>query len=269
MSARTRADITTLQTAHTTEPHYGVRRLAIYLGWSEKKTRRIRTLADVQITRSRQNYRGYKGIPEITAPFNYLHEYAVPKVEGRPQDGMDYHAMTQAHAWVQDFTYLHLRTGMIYLALVMNLTTRQILAWRIGNNHSSALTHTALLDALKRHQPPKIIHSDQGSEYLSERHQKTCDFYGIRLSASRAGAPWQNGFMERFMRTLKEELGPLNQIPNAEALFFAVSQTVWYYNNQRIHTALKMSPAAYAARLKQDLTFNEKMRDKVFGERVA
>lgn len=266
MSARNRADIAILRVAHALEPRYGVRRLAIYLGWSENKTRRIRILADVTISRPRRKYRGYKANPEIATPANHLHGYAVPRVEGRPQDGMDYRAMTQAKAWVQDFTYIRIGAGMFYLALVMELKTRRILSWRLGSNHSSQLTHSALTDALRKHAPPRILHSDQGSEYLSERHQKTCEFYGINLSASRAGAPWQNGFMERFMRTLKEELGPLSRIHNLEELFFAVTQTIYYYNHIRIHTELKMSPVAYATGNKQALKFGEIKRDRVLQE---
>ncbi len=96
-----------LQAVHSEHPFYGVRRLAIHLGWSHNKTRRIRTLAGVVAPRPGKRYKYKKGVKaEIMAPPNVLHHYAVFKNETRPQDGMDYAAMTDAEAWSQDFTYL-------------------------------------------------------------------------------------------------------------------------------------------------------------------
>ncbi len=155
-----------LRAAHDQHPLYGVRRLALYLGWSENKTRRIRHQAGVTATRPPKKYRGYGGKPEISAPGNHLHTYALFKDASRPQDGMNYTPMAQeANAWVQDFTYLRIRSGMFYLALVMDLTTRQILSWKLGTNHSSSLTHIALIQALRNNSSPSILHSDRGSEY--------------------------------------------------------------------------------------------------------
>ena len=135
-----------LKAAHDQHPLYGVRRLALHLGWSENKTRRIRRLSGVTVTKPHKKYRGYGGNPEITAPANHLHDYALFKNKARPQDGMDYGAMTQeANAWSQDFTYLRIKSGLFYLALVMDLSTREVLSWKPGTNHTSQLTHIALI----------------------------------------------------------------------------------------------------------------------------
>lgn len=153
-----------LKAAHATHPLYGVRRLSLYLGWSENKARRIRRLAGVAAARPRKAYHGYKGKPEIAAPVNHLHNYAIFKNSSCPQDGMIYAPMAQeANAWVQDFTYLRIRPGMFYLTLVMDLKTREVLGWKLGTNHSSVLTHTALIQALRGNPPPSILHSDRGS----------------------------------------------------------------------------------------------------------
>lgn len=259
-----------LKAAHIRHPLYGVRRLALYLGWSENKARRIRRLAGVDAVRPRTRYRSYKGKPEILAPANHLHSYALFKNKARPQDGMDYSPMAhKANAWVQDFTYLRIHSGMFYLALVMDLSTREILSWKLGTNHSSELTHIALIQALRSNPSPSILHSDQGSEYLSEKHQDTCDRFEIRLSASKPGSPWQNGFMERCIKSLKEELGSLVAYHNIDELYIGITNTISYYNNDRIHTALKMSPAAYAAGLKAKQKNKFKRRGLVFGKKVA
>lgn len=179
---------------------------------------------------------------------------------------MDYSLMTQeANAWAQDFTYLRIRSGMFYLALVMDLATREILSWKLGTNHSSMLTHIALMQALRSNPRPSILHSDRGSEYLSERHATTCIRFGIQLSASKPGSPWQNGFMERCIKSVKEELGPLAAYQDIDELYVGVTNAVAYYNNDRIHMALKMSPRAYAKILGR----HRKLPRIVFGKKVA
>jgi transposase InsO family protein len=58
----------------------------------------------------------------------------------------------------------------LYLAVVLDIKTRQAAGWRLGTNHPSELTHGVLLDALSKHHQPAILHSEQGSEYLSYKH---------------------------------------------------------------------------------------------------
>ena len=240
-----------MRVAHFEHPFYGAYRLAIHLGWNIKKARRIRSLAGVQVpnpTKKRRN--GRSGPAEISAPPNILQRYAVLRNVSRPQDGQSYADMVDAHAWAQDFTYLWFDRTMHYLAVVLDLKTRQVVGWRLGLRHSSELTHEALLDALSKHPSPAILHSDQGSEYLSYKHQELCDKMEIRLSASNKSSPWQNGFMERWFGGFKREMGNLAQYRDLPQLHEAIAMHIYYYNTKRIHSALGMSPAAYAATLK-------------------
>lgn len=251
-----------LALAHQEHPFYGVRRFALHLGWSENKARRIRTLAGIVVPTAAKRHRYRRGgKAEIAAPPNILHRYAIFKDQSRPQAGMDYSAMVNAEAWVQDFTYIHFQHSFCYVAAVLNLQTREILGWRLGTSHSSELTYAALLDALSKHQPPNILHSDQGSEYLSYKHQLLCDRLEIQLSASNKASPWQNGSMERFVQTHKLELGNIAHLHDIAELNEAVAMAMHYYNTKRIHLALKTTPAAYAAGLKS--------RDNVFAKKVA
>ncbi len=132
--------------------------------------------------------------------------------------------------------------------------------WRLGARHSSELTYEALLDALSKHLPPTILHSDQGSEYLSYKHQLLCGKLEIILSCSAKSSPWQNGFMERFFGSFKQELGSLSHFEDLSRPFEAIALQIHYYNTKRIHTALQTTPAAYAARL-------HKSPDRVFTEK--
>jgi len=237
--------------AHAKHPFYGTRRLALHLGWSRKKATRIRMLAGVVIASPTKKRRGAGGRPEIPAPPNILHRYASFKNEARPQDGMDYSGMVDSGGWVQDFTYLWFERSYHYLAVVLDLKTRRVVGWRLGLSHSSELTYSAVLDALSKHDPPTILHSDQGSEYLSYKHQLLCERMEIQLSCSAKSSPWQNGYMERWFGGFKRELGPLGQFRDLPQLHEAIALQIHYYNTERIHTALGMSPAAYAARLRQ------------------
>lgn len=249
--ARDRVAIAELRLAHEQHPFYGAYRLALHLGWNVKKARRIRTLAGVVVPHPTKKHHGKRRrMPEIAAPLNILQRYAKFRNELRPQDGMDYRDMVDAHAWVQDFTYLWFAGSMHYLAVVLDLKTRQVVGWKLGLRHSSELTHEALLDALSKHPAPAILHSDQGSEYLSYKHQALCARFEIQLSASNKSSPWQNGFMERWFGGFKREIGSLGQYRDLAQLHEAIAIHIHYYNTKRIHTALGMSPAAYAARLK-------------------
>lgn len=212
-----------------------------------------------------KKYRHRRGAPEIPPAPNILGQYASFKNESRPQDGMSYVGMVNVGAWVQDFTYLKFQGAWYYLAVVLNIETRQIVGWRLGANHSSELTYAAMLDALSKYPQPAILHSDQGSEYLSYKHRDLCLRYEIQLSCSAAGKPWQNGFMERWFGGFKLELGPLAKFIDLDRLHESIAQQVFYYNTKRIHTSLKMSPAAYAARLKTKAKGSDKVLQKSGG----
>jgi putative transposase len=258
--------VAVLRAAHVEHRFYGVERLAIHLGWGEARTRRIRNLAGIVIPTASKKHGYHKGSkPEIPPAPNVLGQYASFKNEARPQAGMSYAGMAHVDAWVQDFTYLKFQHAWYYLAVVLDVETRQIVGWRLGASHSSQLTYLAMVDALSKYPPPAILHSDQGSEYLSYKHRDLCDRYEIKLSCSAAGKPWQNGFMERWFGGFKLELGQLTKFADLDRLQEGIAQQVFYYNTKRIHTALKMSPAAYAAGLEAKTQSLDGVLQKVRG----
>lgn len=241
-----------LLAVHKVHPYYGVRRLALTLGWSENKTRRIRRLAGVVALKYRkENTRQQGSVAEIAAPANALKPYIRFLNPARPQDGQTYQAMAQSGAWVQDFTHIRCGRQWHYLAVVIELGSRQVVGWSVGAAHDTSLTMSALKQALRNHPAPPILHSDQGSEYLSYEHRDICEAYEVTLSCSAKSSPWQNGFMESFFGKFKPELGDPRSYDTPETLFERIALQVHTYNTKRIHTALKMSPAAYAARLKE------------------
>ena len=167
---------------HEANPYYGVARFALELGWTEKKARRIRDLAGVVASKRTRKRKTKSTRPEVTAPDNALKIYTDLKNQLRPQDGQSYSRMTDSGAWVQDFTYLWFNRMWVYVATVLDLKTRRIVGFSVGLNNSSDLVHTAALDALSKYPPPTILHSDQGSEYLSYRLRDLCLKLEIELS---------------------------------------------------------------------------------------
>ncbi len=236
-SAKDASALLSLREAHAKHPQYGYRRMGMLFGWSPERARRLMRKAGISVTTRKKRWRTATAKPEIAAPANALKAFG------------DH---TESGAWVQDFTYLKFHGVWHYLAVVLDLKTRQVVGWQLGTRHSSELTFAAVLDALSKHPLPTILHSDQGSEYLAAKHELLCEKLEITLSVSDKASPWQNGFMESFFGKFKDDLGELNQFTDLPHLHEAVALQLHYYNHDRIHTSLRMSPAAYAASLIQN-----------------
>ena len=204
---RDEEDVAKLKERHTGNPYYGVRRLAIDLHWSIGKTRRIRNLAKVKVMKRNKKHHSSSGKKEISAPVNKLKTFWVYKNPERPQDGYNFAGFDNPNIciWVQDFTHIWWKNSFWYLAAILDLSTRKVVGWALGCYHNAELICDALLNALAYHDPPDIVHNDQGREYLSQKHADLCNTFGIQMSASAPSSPWQNGFMERFFATFKEE----------------------------------------------------------------
>lgn len=69
---------------------------------------------------------------------------------------------------------------------------------------------------------------------------------GAQISASDKAPPWQNGYQESFFGRFKGEFGDINRFETPGELIEELYHNINYYNNKRIHTALKMPPAVYA-----------------------
>ncbi len=227
-------------------------RFAIELNWTEKKARRIRNLSGITAAKRIKKNHKNTGVAEIAAPSNALKAYADFKDVSRPQDGQTYARMVESRAWVQDFTHIWFNGMWVYVATILELKTRRILGYSIGLRHDKDLVHRAVLDALSKYPTPPILHSDQGSEYLSYRLRDLGNKLEIELSCSDKGSPWQNGFKERWYGTLKDELGDTKRFKDLSELYEGIALTIYYYNHKRIHTALKMSPVAYAKTLAEN-----------------
>lgn len=260
---RDNEDIGKLMAAHIKNPRYGVRRLAIELGWSEDKTRRIRNLAGIEALRKTKRKRDIKTVQEIDSPDNKLRSFWELKDPDNPRGGYSFAilAKPELNIWAEDFTYIGWRGRFLYLAVTLRLSTREVLGWSLGLYHDADLVCASLEDALRCNTPPDITHTDQGSEYLSKKNSDLCKSVGIEMNASDKGEPWQNGFMERFFNTFKEEMEyKLRVYKTISEVYEKIANWIYCYNYERIHTALKMPPKDYAVKLEEANLLQKKQK---------
>ncbi len=156
--------------------------------------------------------------------------------------------------WASDFTYIKFQGYFIYLATIIDVYTREIIGWNISIKHDTNLVLGALRHAIERTgKIPVYLHSDQGSEYDAKIYEEYVLGKGIIISMSHKSSPWENAFQESFYSQFKVDLGYVNRFETAEELIEAIYQTIYYYNNQRMHTSLKMTPVAFKQNYKNRL----------------
>ena len=152
-------------------------------------------------------------------------------------------------AWVADTTSIRTREGWLYLAAVMDLFSRRIVGWSMGEHNDRFLVIRALDMAHQNRRPPKgiIFHSDRGSTYASEDFQKRLRSYGMVCSMSRKGCCYDNAVMESWFHSLKVEEIQDTVFETRRAAMNVIFQYMEvFYNRQRIHTTLgKMSPEEF------------------------
>ncbi len=148
--------------------------------------------------------------------------------------------------WASDFSYLAFQGYFVFLASIKDLFTREIVGWSIGTAHNEELVISALMNALDNTKTaPDYHHSDQGSEYKAEEYLNILRTNNIQISMSKKASPYENAFKESFYSHFKLELGDISRFADLGELTEAISQAIYYYNNQRIHTKLKMSPIKF------------------------
>lgn len=164
--------------------------------------------------------------------------------------------------WAADITYIRIATGFVYLAVILDLFSRRIVGWAL----SKALTHKFTLDALriaidKRKPLPGLIHhSDQGVQYASAKYVEELNNHKIQISMSRKGNPYDNAFVESFIKTLKKEEVHLWQYESfvdvIERIPYFIDQV---YNRKRVHSKIGYLPPVEFETILADNNLREKV----------
>jgi putative transposase len=239
----------------TKHPFYGYRRVCLDLKLGKNRTRRIMRKYGIFPKYRKLKFRAPFKQGDLRQPVrlipNYLKQLKLDKSLNKPN-----------LVWSVDFTYLWYQTKFFYVATVIDAYTKEILGKEISTLHNTNLVTRALNNALANNPAPKYHHSDQGSEYTSYEYQALLAKHSIIQSLSTKSSPWQNGYQESFYSQFKLELGsPLGYLSQAE-LLVGVYKQLHYYNTQRIHTTIKMTPREFRLKCELGLKREEK-RGKV------
>jgi len=151
--------------------------------------------------------------------------------------------------WVSDITYVWTHAGWLYLATILDLFSRGIVVWAIGERINSVLVIMALTQAVWKRKPAAglILHSDRGSQYASDALRVVLARHGIIQSMSAKGDCYDNAVAESFFHTLKTEYVYFENFrTRTEAKSGIFEYIEVFYNRRRRHSTLgNMSPMAF------------------------
>ena len=144
--------------------------------------------------------------------------------------------------WVGDITYIPTNEGWLFLAVVIDLFSRQVVGWSLRENMTRDIVMDALRMAWFKRQPGKlaelIFHSDRGSQYASLDFRALLIEYGITSSMSRRGNCWDNACSETLFGSLKvERLHGQRLETRRQAMDETIAWLLWY-NSTRLHSTL-------------------------------
>lgn len=222
---------------HHKHPAYGHKRLALELKTGKNRILRVMKLFGIKPPRRKSHYYTTRLTKKPHKYTNLIKDLKITK---------------QNQLWCSDLSYIKFLGITWYLATIEDIFTRQVVGAQMGKYHNSELVFQTIRQAIKStRKTPEIFHSDQGTEFMA----KVCTDYleGLRtqISVSDKASPWQNGYQESFFGKFKDEIGDLNRFETVGQLIEAIYQQIHYYNQDRIHTALKMPPAVYAQLVKE------------------
>ncbi len=151
------------------------------------------------------------------------------------------------HVWVADITYIRLLYEFIYLATIIDIFSRKCVGWALSRNIDTQLTLDALKMAISKRKYLRfdnlIHHSDRGVQYASDDYVGLLLKYGIKISMSRSGNPYDNAFMESFNKTIKVEEVYINEYETFEDAYQNIKHFIeLVYNKKRLHSSLGYVP---------------------------
>ena len=147
--------------------------------------------------------------------------------------------------WVADMTYVPTWAGFMFLAIVLDVWSRRVVGWAIGERMTTDLVLSALNMAITQRRPTNVIHhSDQGSQYTSVAFGQRCMKLGVRPSMGSVGDAYDNAMAESFFASLECELIDRRSFQTKAAARVALFTYIeGWYNPRRRHSGLgRVSP---------------------------
>ena len=151
----------------------------------------------------------------------------------------DFSASAPNLKWAGDITYLWTAEGWSYLAVIIDLFSRQVVGWSMSERMTANLACDALRMAIFRRKRPKgvIVHSDRGSQYCSHVYRQLLQQHELLGSMSAKGCCYDNACAESFFHSLKVEAIHVERFNTREAMRQAVFEYIETdYNPVRLHS---------------------------------
>lgn len=145
--------------------------------------------------------------------------------------------------WATDITFIKMSKEFMYFTAIMDIYSRYIVAYELSNNLDSSFCVFTLKKALLRG-TPDIFNSDQGSQFTSEKFTTELKNAGVKISMDHKGRCFDNIFVERLWRTVKQEAIYYYRPETIKDLERCLQKFVFWYNNHRLHQSLKYKPPA-------------------------
>jgi len=165
--------------------------------------------------------------------------------------GREFSPANPNEVWTSDLTYIPTKEGWLFLAVVIDLFSRQVVGWSMSDRMTTEMVLSSLRMAYFKRKPGKgtIFHSDRGSQYCAHDFRASLAAYGMIQSQSRKGNCWDNSPTESFFHTLKTEMVHHEVFETrSEAISKIFEWIEVFYNRQRIHSTLNyQSPVDYEA----------------------
>ena len=153
------------------------------------------------------------------------------------------------HVWAGDLTDIWTAEGWLYLSVLVDVYSRQVVGWAMTHQMDTTLVQDALQMALGRRSPSAGLmhHSDRGSQYASHAYQAMLADHGIVCSMSEKGECLDNAVAERFFGSLKREwTSHGHYATRQEARDDIIDYIEMFYNSRRKHSYLGyVSPNTY------------------------
>ena len=144
--------------------------------------------------------------------------------------------------WAVDITYIPMKRGFMYLFAIIDLYSRYVVGWGVSNTMTAEWCVGVLEEAMSRHGKPEMINSDQGSQFTSDCYVDLLKTSEIQISMDGKGRAFDNIFIERLWRSVKQEYVYLNPCEYGQELWSGLDDYFLFYNTIRPHQSLGNLP---------------------------
>ena len=144
-------------------------------------------------------------------------------------------------AWVSDITYIRTKDGFLYLSLITDAFSKQIMGFELADNLKAESSIKALKMALNKRKYPKrelIHHSDRGLQYCTPAYTNMLLDNNIKISMTSKYDPYENAIAEGVNGILKTEFDAGGEFVNPKDAHRVVKESIRVYNKLRPHLSI-------------------------------